>query len=85
VVRTLFSNGPTRRGVVARKRRRPRRPADDEAAPAADAERVERIPASAGIRSDQGAELTANAVEEWPARLGVSTLHIEKASPRGNG
>jgi putative transposase len=37
------------------------------------------------IRSDQGVEFTANAVKYWLARLGVSTLHIEKANPWENG
>ena len=37
------------------------------------------------IRSDQGAEFTANAVKTWLGRIGVSTLYIEKASPWENG
>jgi transposase InsO family protein len=37
------------------------------------------------IRSDQGPEFIANAVKEWLARLGVTTLYIEKASPWENG
>ncbi len=37
------------------------------------------------IRSDNGAEFTANAVREWLARLGVQTLYIEPGSPWENG
>ncbi len=35
---------------------------------------------SAFLRSDNGAEFTANAVREWLARLGVQTLYIEPGS-----
>jgi len=37
------------------------------------------------LRSDNGAELTANAVREWLARLGVQTLYLEPGSPWENG
>jgi transposase InsO family protein len=37
------------------------------------------------IRSDNGAEFTANAVREWLGRLGVQTLYIEPGSPWENG
>lgn len=37
------------------------------------------------IRSDNGAEFTANAVREWLGRLGVQTLNIEPGSPWENG
>lgn len=37
------------------------------------------------IRSDNGAEFTANAVREWLGRLGVKTLYIEPGSPWENG
>jgi transposase InsO family protein len=37
------------------------------------------------IRSDNGAEFTANAVRGWLTRLGVQTLYIEPASPWENG
>jgi len=37
------------------------------------------------LRSDNGAEFTANAVREWLARLGVQTLYIEPGSPWENG
>lgn len=33
------------------------------------------------IRSDNGAEFTANAVREWLGRIGVKTLYIEPGSP----
>ena len=32
------------------------------------------------IRSDNGAEFTANAVREWLGRIGVKTLYIEPAA-----
>jgi len=37
------------------------------------------------IRSDNGAEFTANAVREWLGRVGVKTLFIEPGSPWENG
>ena len=37
------------------------------------------------IRSDNGPEFTANALREWLARIGVSTLFIEPGSPWENG
>ena len=37
------------------------------------------------IRSDNGAEFTANAVRNWLAQLGVNTLYIEPGSPWENG
>jgi putative transposase len=37
------------------------------------------------IRSDNGPELTANALREWLARLRVRTLYIEPGSPWENG
>ena len=37
------------------------------------------------IRSDNGAEFTANAVRDWLARIGVKTLYIEPGSPWENG
>ena len=37
------------------------------------------------IRSDNGAEFTANAVREWLERVGVKTLFIEPGSPWENG
>ena len=37
------------------------------------------------IRSDNGPELTAGAVREWLARVGVKTLYIEPGSPWENG
>lgn len=37
------------------------------------------------IRSDNGAEFTANAVREWLGRIGVKTLYIESGSPWENG
>ena len=37
------------------------------------------------IRSDNGAEFTANAVRGWLTRLGVRTLYIERGSPWENG
>ena len=37
------------------------------------------------IRSDNGAEFTANAVREWLKRIGVTTLFIEPGSPWENG
>lgn len=39
----------------------------------------------AHIRSDNGAEFTANAVRDWLARIGVKTLYIEPGSPWENG
>ncbi|MFD0848979.1 IS3 family transposase [Sphingosinicella xenopeptidilytica] len=39
----------------------------------------------AHIRSDNGAEFTANAVREWLGRIGVKTLYIEPGSPWENG
>jgi transposase InsO family protein len=37
------------------------------------------------LRSDNGPELTAGAVREWLARVGVTTLFIEPGSPWENG
>jgi hypothetical protein len=37
------------------------------------------------IRSDNGPEFTANAVREWPGRVGVTAPHIEPGSPWENG
>ena len=37
------------------------------------------------IRSDNGAEFTANAVRSWLEDLGVTTLFIEPGSPWENG
>ena len=37
------------------------------------------------IRSDNGAEFTANTVREWLAKVGVRTLFIEPGSPWENG
>ena len=37
------------------------------------------------IRSDNGAEFTANAVRDWLGRIGVKTLYIEPGSPWENG
>jgi transposase InsO family protein len=37
------------------------------------------------IRSDNGAEFTANRVREWLAKVGVKTLFIEPGSPWENG
>tara|TARA_R110000787_G_scaffold71920_18_gene160209 strand:+ start:368 stop:1189 length:822 start_codon:yes stop_codon:yes gene_type:complete len=37
------------------------------------------------IRSDNGAEFTAQIVRDWLARLGVKTLYIEPGSPWENG
>ena len=37
------------------------------------------------IRSDNGAEFTANAVRRWLSSLGVRTLYIERGSPWENG
>ena len=39
----------------------------------------------AHIRSDNGAEFTANVVREWLGRIGVKTLYIEPGSPWENG
>src|SRR3546814_3521982 len=36
------------------------------------------------IRSDNGPEFVANAVREWLARLGVTTLYIDRKSTRLN-
>jgi putative transposase len=37
------------------------------------------------LRSDNGAEFTANAVRNWLGELGVATLYIEPGSPWENG
>jgi transposase InsO family protein len=37
------------------------------------------------IRSDQGPEFVAKAVQDWMARIGARTAHIERASPWDNG
>ncbi len=37
------------------------------------------------IRSDNGAEFTAKAVQEWLPKVGVKTLYIEPGSPWENG
>jgi IS30 family transposase len=37
------------------------------------------------IRSDNGAEFTANVVRIWLQELGVATLYIEPGSPWENG
>src|SRR5262249_58902795 len=37
------------------------------------------------LRSDNGPELTASAVREWLARVGVTTLFIEPGRPWENG
>ena len=37
------------------------------------------------IRSDNGAEFTAQAVRDWLGRIGVTTLFIEPGSPWKNG
>jgi putative transposase len=37
------------------------------------------------LRSDNGAEFTAKAVQDWLARLGVKTLYIAPGSPWENG
>jgi putative transposase len=37
------------------------------------------------LRSDNGAEFTANAIRNWLADLGVATLYIEPGSPWENG
>jgi putative transposase len=37
------------------------------------------------IRSDNGPEMTATAVREWLAKVGVKTLYIEPGSPWENG
>jgi transposase InsO family protein len=37
------------------------------------------------VRSDNGAEFTANAVRAWLGRIGVKTLYIEPGSPWENG
>ena len=37
------------------------------------------------IRSDNGAEFTAQAVRHWLARVGVQTAYIEPGSPWENG
>ena len=39
----------------------------------------------AHIRSDNGPEFIANAVQEWLARIGVKTLYITPGSPWENG
>jgi transposase InsO family protein len=40
-----------------------------------------RQPTPADLRSDNGAEFTAQAVREWLGNLGVTTLYIAPASP----
>ena len=37
------------------------------------------------IRSDNGAEFTAQAIRDWLGRIGVKTLYIEPGSPWENG
>ena len=37
------------------------------------------------IRSNNGAEFTAQAVRDWLGRIGVKTLYIEPGSPWENG
>jgi len=37
------------------------------------------------LRSDNGAEFTANAIRNWLGDLGVATLYIEPGSPWENG
>ena len=37
------------------------------------------------IRSDNGAEFTAQPVRDWLGRIDVKTLYIELGSPWGNG
>ena len=37
------------------------------------------------IRSDNGAEFTANVIRRWLTRLGIKTLYIEPGSPWENG
>ena len=37
------------------------------------------------IRSDNGSEFTAQAVQDWLPRVGVTTLYIEPGSPWENG
>ena len=37
------------------------------------------------IRSDQGPEFVAKAVQDWIAQVGAKTAYIEKASPWENG
>lgn len=39
----------------------------------------------AHIRSDDGPEFSAAAVQEWLGRIGVKTLYIAPGSPRENG
>lgn len=39
----------------------------------------------AHIRSDNGSEFIANAVQKWLAKIGVKTLYITPGSPRENG
>jgi len=39
----------------------------------------------ANIRSDNGPEFIANAVQEWLAKIGVKTLYITPGSPWENG
>ena len=39
----------------------------------------------ANIRSDNGSEFIATAVQKWLAQVGVTTLHITPASPWENG
>lgn len=44
-----------------------------------------RLAAGQHIRSDNGAEFTAQAVRDWLGRIGVKTLYIEPGSPWENG
>ena len=37
------------------------------------------------IRSDNGAEMTAKVVRNWPTQIGANTLYIEPGSPWENG
>jgi putative transposase len=39
----------------------------------------------AHIRSDNGPELVAEAVQEWIAAVGIKTAYIERGSPWENG
>lgn len=39
----------------------------------------------AHIRSDNGPEIIATAVKDWPAQIGVQTLYITPGSPWENG
>ncbi len=49
------------------------------------AEHFARHGPSEHIRSDSGAEFTAEAVREWLGRISVKTLYIEPGSPWENG